>query len=152
MMNPNMFMYDDGRMEDTSQLSPMGIRAMGHEQNRQRRNAIMQENMQRQMQPGQAGPLKGLFDGLGLGGSPEWDAMFGAMQGKENAVQAQGGKFKYDPRRGLGTTKAENMYNPTWNPAQNQSSAVGGQFQDKYGNKSFRRNTDPILRGLMRIG
>jgi hypothetical protein len=95
MINPNMFMYDDGRAEDAGQQTGLGIQMMGREQNRQRRAAEQEKNWQRMMQPGQ-GPLVGLSHGLGLGGSPGWDGYFGAMQGKENAAAAQGGQMDFD--------------------------------------------------------
>lgn len=90
-------MYDDGRVEDTSGHSGLDVMLMGQEQNRLRREQVMQQNRERQMQPNPGyGPLKGLMDGLGHGPNPMWDGYFGAMQGKENAIAAQGGKSKID--------------------------------------------------------
>ncbi len=96
MINPNLFMYDDGRIEDASDQTGLGIQMMGREQNRQRRASEQEKNWQRMMQPGSFGPLQGLNSGLGLGGSPGWDGYFGAMQGKENAAALQGGQMDFD--------------------------------------------------------
>ncbi len=96
MINPNLFRYDDGREEDVTDQTGLGIQMMGREQNRQRRAGVQEQNWQHMMQPGSSGPLRGLSYGLGLGGSPGWDGYFGAMQGKENAAAAQGGQFDFD--------------------------------------------------------
>jgi hypothetical protein len=95
-MNPNWLQYDDGRWEDTEGQSGLGVNLMGRQQNALRRAALLEHNTAQMMAPGQMGPLRGLMHGSGLGGSPEWDGYFGAMQGKENAVRAQGGRIGID--------------------------------------------------------
>lgn len=150
MINPNLFMYDDGRMEDTTGHDGLGIQMMGVEQNRLRRAKVMEQNREQQMQQRGFGPLRGLHDGLGLGPNPAWDGFFGAMQGKENAIQAQGGKFNFD-ERSFGKTKTEPLYNPMWDINQGQSSAVGEAYKDSRGNIGYRRRSGPVS-GLMNSG
>lgn len=93
-------MFDDGRYEDVSNQSGLGMQMLGREQIRQRRAADMQRRSAEMMNPqmGSFGPLKGLMSGANLGPLPDqgWDGYFGAMQGKENAVQAQGGRIGID--------------------------------------------------------
>lgn len=144
-------MYDDGTSEDLSTQGGLGTVLAGREQNRQRRAAIMEQNAQRLMQPGQGfGPLQGLMSGTGLGGSPQWDALFGALQGKENAVEAQGGNFRYDPRQGVGTLKREALYTPMWDITKGEQSAVGEAYKDSEGNIGYRRR-NPAVAGLQGV-
>lgn len=117
-LNPNLFMYDDGRLEDTSGQSGLGLQMMGQEQNRLRRAQIMEQNRARQTQPYMGGPLKGLMDGLGLGPNPMWDGYFGAMQGKENAIAAQGGKTNIDMRGSWGPQRHGVRFNAGTAPVQ----------------------------------
>ncbi len=106
MMRPNLFQYDDGQWEDTEGQSGLGVNLMGRENVRQRRAQLLDQNTAAMMAPGQQGPLKGLMYGMGLGGSPEWDGYFGAMQGKENAVGSQGGRIGIDMRGSWGPQRS----------------------------------------------
>lgn len=143
-INPNLFMYDDGTTEDLSTQSGLGVGLAGQEQIRQRRARMMDENSRNRMTGVPFGPLKGLYDGMGLGGSSAWDGFFGAMQGKENAVQAQGGNFNFD-ETSFGNWKQEPLYRPMWDATQGQTSAVGEAYKDSKGNIGYRRRA---MRGL----
>lgn len=118
MLNPNLFMYDDGRVEDTAGHSGLGVMLMGQEQIRQRRAREAQqnaENFSNQVANGGFGfgPLKGLSSSPNLGPLPDagWDGYFGALQGKENAVRARGGKSNIDMAGSWGPQKSQIRWN-----------------------------------------
>jgi hypothetical protein len=140
-INPNLFQFDDGRFIDLSGASGLGVKEAGVEQNRLRRAGIMQQNMAQQMDPARSsfGPLKGLHEGLGLGPNPQWDGYFGALQGKENADESQGGNFRFG-RGSWGNPKTERLYKPTWDPRFQESALEGLQrgYTPPRFNRSFR--------------
>ena len=111
-LSPFISLMDDGSQIDTQTASGQGIMNAGIEQNRLRRNQIMDQNSQHQTG---FGPLKGLMSGLGLGGSPSWDGFFGAMQMRENTAADNGKRFNVG-WRGFGQRPDPNS--TTWQEGQ----------------------------------
>lgn len=154
--NPNLFLGDDGRLIDTSDYPGASLQQLGEEQDMRRRQAMYWKNWDNAFETNKArsvGPLKSPGEGFGLTGplgKDQWSGFYGLMQGKENAAKMQGYGFQ---GAHPGTYKREALYQPTWNPLEGQSSAVGEFAKDADRESAyFRRRDSGPLAGLRRAG
>jgi hypothetical protein len=100
-INPNLFQFDDSAWANTDAMSGLGLGFAGQEQIRQRRAGLADDWWNTRGSSMGFGPMSSPFAGAAPGVLPSasWDAYFGALQGKENAVGSQGGDLNVNFRR-----------------------------------------------------
>ena len=90
----NRLVLDDGQAFDARQVSPHGLKSVGVEQNRLRREQVSQEDFDYNY-----GAERGFGPGRSLSPLPDasTDALFGLLQAKENAANVAGKRFRVNP-------------------------------------------------------